>query len=68
MLPSLLGSLTTGEWIVAAGSAVVLLLSVAPVVWLCWRFLQISDDAFARQVADVQRFAEVRDRARRELR
>jgi hypothetical protein len=68
MLPSLLGSLTTGEWIVAAGSAVVLLLSIAPVVWLSWRFLQMSDDAFARQVAEVQRFTELRDRARRELR
>lgn len=65
MLPSLLASLTTGEWIVAVGSGVVLLLSVAPVVWLCWRFVQMSDDAFARQVADVQRFAELRDEARR---
>ena len=68
MLPSLLASLTTAEWIVAAGSAVVLLLMVAPAVWLCWRFVDMSDDAFARQVADVQRFSERRDRARRELR
>jgi hypothetical protein len=68
MLPSLLASLTTAEWIVAVGSAVLLLLTVVPVVWLCWRFLQMSDDAFARQVADVERFAELRDRARRELR
>jgi hypothetical protein len=61
-------SLTTGEWLVAAGSAVVLLLSVAPIVWLCWRFVQMSDDAFARQVADIERFVQLRDRARRELR
>ena len=61
-------SLTTGEWIVAAGSAVVLLLSIVPLVWLGWRFVQMSDDAVARTVADVQRFAELRDRARRAMR
>ena len=60
-------SLTTGEWIVAAGSAVVLLLSIVPLVWLGWRFVQMSDEAFARTVADVQRFAELRDRARRAM-
>jgi hypothetical protein len=68
MLPSLVASLTTGEWIVAVGSAVLLLLTVAPIVWLTWRFVQMSDDAYARQVADVEHFIELRDRARRELR
>ena len=63
----MLFSLTTGEWIVAAGSAVVLLLSIVPLVWLSWRFVQMSDDAVARTVADVQRFAELRDRARRAM-
>jgi hypothetical protein len=47
---------------------VLLLLMVAPVAWLCWRFVQMSDDGFARQVDEVQRFIELRDRARRELR
>jgi hypothetical protein len=61
-------SLTTGEWIVAAGSAVVLLLTVAPLVFLSWRFVQMSDEAFARQVAEVERFTALRDKARRELR
>jgi hypothetical protein len=60
--------LTTAEWIVAAGSAVLLLLTVAPIVWLCWRFVQMSDDAFAKQVADIERFVELRDQARRALR
>jgi hypothetical protein len=60
-------SLTTGEWIVAAGSAVVLFLSVVPLLWLGWRFVQMSDDAVARTVADVQHFAELRDRARRAM-
>jgi hypothetical protein len=68
MLPSLIGSLTTGEWIVAVGSAVLLILSIAPFVWLTWRFLQMSDDAFAKQVADMERFVELRDQARRALR
>jgi type IV secretory pathway VirB3-like protein len=65
MLPSLLTSLTTGEWIVAVGSGVLLILLIAPVVWLCWRYLQMSDDAFAQNVADVERFIELRDEARR---
>jgi type IV secretory pathway VirB3-like protein len=68
MLPSLVGSLTTAEWIVAVGSAVLLILSIAPIVWLCWRFVQMSDDAFAKQVADIERFVELRDQARRALR
>jgi hypothetical protein len=61
----LLSSLTTGEWIVAVGSAVLLLLTMAPVVWLCWHFVAMSDDAMAKMVADVQRFVEQRDRLRR---
>jgi type IV secretory pathway VirB3-like protein len=65
MLPSLLTSLTTGEWIVAVGSAVSLIVLIAPLVWLCWRFLQMSDHAFAQTVADVERFIELRDEARR---
>jgi hypothetical protein len=64
----LLSALTTGEWLVAVGSGVVLLLSLAPLVWLTWRFVQMSDDAFAKQVADVERFVELRDQARRAMR
>jgi hypothetical protein len=64
----LLSALTTGEWIVAVASAVLLLLSTVPVVWLCWRFVQMSDDAVAQTIADVERFTELRDRARRALR
>jgi hypothetical protein len=62
------GALTTGEWLVAAGSCVLLLLSLVPVVWAGWRFVTMSDDAYARQVADVERFAELRDQARRSMR
>lgn len=65
MLPS---ALTTGEWLVAGGSGVVLLLSLVPVVWLTWRFVQMSDDSFAKQVTDVERFVELRDQARRAMR
>jgi len=60
-------SLTTGEWIVAAGSALVVLLSMLPIVWLGWRFVQMSDEAVVQTVAEVERFARVRDEARREL-
>ena len=45
----------------------VLLLSAVPLVWLGWRFVQMSDDAVAKTVADVHRFAELRDRARRAM-
>jgi hypothetical protein len=62
-----LSALTTGEWLVAAGSAVVLLLSIAPLVWLAWRFIAMSDEAFDRTVVDVERFVAARDRARREM-
>ena len=63
----LLSALTTGEWLVAAGSAVVLLLSIAPLVWLGWRSIAMTDEAFDRTVADVERFVAARDRARREM-
>jgi hypothetical protein len=46
-----LSALTTGEWIVAIVSAVVVLVSAAPVVWLCWRFVQMSDEEVARAIA-----------------
>jgi type IV secretory pathway VirB3-like protein len=67
MLPSVLSALTTGEWIVAVGSGVVLLLSLVPVVWLSWRFVQMSDDEFTETVADVERFAARRDSARKAM-
>ena len=60
-----LSALTTAEWIVAIASALLLLLTTAPVVWLCCRFVGMSDDAMAKEVADVQRFVEERDRLRR---
>ena len=67
MLPSVLNALTTGEWIVAVGSGLVLLLSLVPVVWLGWRFVQISDDEYAETVADVEHFVARRDSARKAM-
>jgi hypothetical protein len=49
---SIIATLTTGEWIVAVGSGLVLLLSLAPVIWLTWRFLQMSDSEVARAIAE----------------
>ena len=64
MTTSIIGALTTGEWIVAAGSALVLLAMTAPIVWLCWLFVQMDDAAVSRAVADSQRKA---DRAHRAI-
>ena len=64
----LLSSLTTGEWIVAVGSGVLLLVSIVPAIWAGWYFVQMSDDAYARTVADVERFVELRECARRAMR
>ncbi len=57
MTTLIIGTLTTGEWIVAAGSALVLLAMTAPVVWLCWLFVQMDDAAVERAVAEAQRRA-----------
>jgi hypothetical protein len=46
----LLSALTTAEWLVAVGSGVLLIVSTAPVVWLCWRFVQMTDDEVARAI------------------
>jgi hypothetical protein len=67
MLPSVLSALTSGEWIVAVGSGLVLLLSLVPVVWLSWRFVQMSDDEFTESVAEVERFIARRDSARQAM-
>jgi hypothetical protein len=61
------GTLTTGEWIVAIASGVLLLLSAIPFVWACWRFLQMSDGAVARAIEDAQRMADLKQQARLEL-
>jgi hypothetical protein len=64
----LLSTLTTAEWLVVAGSGVLLVLSLVPVIWASWRFVQMSDDEYERTVAQVERFADLRDRARRSMR
>ena len=47
-----IATLTTGEWIVTVGSGLVLLLSLVPVIWFTWRFLQMSDSEVARAIAE----------------
>jgi hypothetical protein len=59
-----IATLTTGEWIVVAVSAVFLLLSLVPVVWACWLFVNMSDDAVARAVEDAERRADLKARVR----
>jgi hypothetical protein len=65
MTTSIIGTLTTGERIVAAGSAFVLLAMTAPIVWLFWLFVQMHDAAVSRAIDDAQRLAERNERARR---
>jgi hypothetical protein len=57
----------SGAWIGVALGIVVLLVCSAPVLWLCWRFVAMDDDAFECAVEDVQRFVELTDQARLEL-
>ena len=68
MTTLIIGTLTTGEWIVAAGSALVLLAMTAPIVWLCWLFVQMDDAAVSRAIADAQSAKERNDRAHRAIR
>ena len=49
---SIIATLTTGEWIVAVGSGLLLLLSLVPVIWLTWRFLQMSDSEVAHAITE----------------
>jgi len=60
------GTLTTGEWIVVAGSVALLLASLVPVLWACWLFVSMSDGAVEGAIQDAQRLALVKSRARDE--
>ena len=57
-------TLTTGEWIVAITSGVLLLLSLVPVILGSWLFVQMSDDTVARTIDDVQRYSKLKENAR----
>jgi ABC-type nickel/cobalt efflux system permease component RcnA len=52
MAMSIIATPTTGEWIVAVGSGLLLLLTAAPFLWLTSRFLQTSDGEVARAIAE----------------
>jgi hypothetical protein len=67
MTLSIFASLTTGEWIVAIASGAFLLLSLVPVIWGSWLFVQMSDDTVARTIDDVQRFSQLKETARHAL-
>ena len=61
------GTLTAGEWIVVAGSVALLLLSLVPVLWACWLFVDMSDGAVDGAIQDAQRLAAVKSRIRGDL-
>jgi hypothetical protein len=60
-----IGTLTTGEWIVAGASAALLLASLVPVVWACWMFVAMSDTAVESAIEDARRRGELKDRMTR---
>jgi hypothetical protein len=62
----LIASPTTGDWIAIAVVGIILVLLIAPVVLLSWRFVQMSDDAFIESVDDVQEFVDLTVEARTE--
>jgi hypothetical protein len=64
----LIASVTAGDWITIAVSGIVILLLIAPVAWLTWRFLQMSDDAFFKSVSEVEEFVDLTAQARDEAR
>jgi hypothetical protein len=67
MTTPIVASLTLGGWIAIAVCLILLALSAAPAIWLCWRFVQMSDEAVANAVEDVQRFIDLTEEARREM-
>jgi hypothetical protein len=62
----LIASPAAGDWIAIAVSGIIIVLLIAPVVWLSWRFLQMSDEAFIKSVNDVQEFVDLTVEARTE--
>jgi hypothetical protein len=54
------------DWVAIAVFGIISVLLIAPVVWLSWRFLQMSDDAFIKSVNDVQAFVDLTAQARTE--
>jgi hypothetical protein len=64
---TVLGSLTTAEWIVAVVSGLVFLASMIPLVWLTWRFVQMDDADVVREIEHAQLVASSKDELRRKL-
>jgi hypothetical protein len=62
-----IAALTTAEWIVAVVSALGLLASMVPIVWLTWRFIQMDDGAVVHEVENAQRLAKAKEEIRRRL-
>jgi len=64
---TVLGSLTTAEWIVAVVSGLVFLASIVPLVWLTWRFVQMDDAAVVREIEHAQLLATSKEELHRKL-
>jgi hypothetical protein len=67
MTDLIVGTLTTAEWIVVAGSVLVFALTIAPIVWLTWHFVTLDDGTVTRMIDDVERLTALKEQARREV-
>jgi hypothetical protein len=63
----LIGSLTTGEWIVAIVSAALTVPVLVFFVWLMWRFVEMEDTTVIREIENAQRIANAKDDPRRKV-
>lgn len=63
----MIGSLTTGEWIVAIVSAALTVPALVLSVWLMWRFVEMEDTTVVREIERAQSVAAARDDLRRKL-
>ncbi len=59
-------ALTGSDWLVLGAAALTLAFCLGPLIWLSWLFVT-SSYSFEETVADVQRFVDLTDAARREL-
>jgi len=63
----MIGSLTTGEWVVAIVSAVLTIPFLVLSVWLAWRFVDRDDATAIREIERAQIVADAKDELRRRL-
>jgi hypothetical protein len=61
-----IASLGAGDWIAIAVSGILVAVLIAPIAWLSWRFIQMSDEEFIESVNNVQELVDRTTEARTE--